>query len=69
MIKIWNTHIVCVTAIILSIGTKFVNKEEAVSGTRSEDSATLRLSSLRAFTGKMYSFVCLGHLLFLFVKK
>ena len=38
MIKIWNTNIVCVTAIVLSMGTKFVNKEETVSGTRSEDS-------------------------------
>ena len=44
-----------VTAIVLSISTKFVNKEEIVSDTRSEDSVTLRLSSLRVFTGKMYS--------------
>ena len=59
----------CVTAIILSMGTKFVNKEEIVSGTRSEDSVTLRLSSLRVFTRKMYSFFCLGYLFSLFVKK
>ena len=43
---------VCVTAIVLSMGKKFVHKEEIVSGTRSEDSVTLRLSSLRVFTGK-----------------
>ena len=43
------------TAIVLSMGTKFVNKEEIVNGTRSEDSVTLRLSSLRLFTMKMYS--------------
>ena len=42
----------CVTAIVLSIGTKFVNNEEIVSGTLGEDSVTLRLSSLRVFTGK-----------------
>ena len=36
----------CVTAIALSMGTKFVNKEEIVSCTRSEDSVNLRLSSL-----------------------
>ena len=43
----------CVTAIILSMGTQFVNKEEIVSGTRSEDSVTLRLSSLQVLT-EMY---------------
>ena len=47
---------VCVTAIILIVGTKVVNKEEIVSGTRSEDSVTLRLSSLRVFTGKCIVF-------------
>ena len=31
----------CVTAIVLSMGTQFVNKEEIVSGTCSEDSVTL----------------------------
>ena len=51
------------------MGTKFVDKEEIVSGTRSEDSATLRLSSLRVFTGKMYSLFCLGYLFFSFFKK
>ena len=51
------------------MGTKFVNKEEIVSGTRSEDSLTLRLSSLRVFRRRMYSFFCLGYLFFLFVKK
>ena len=45
----------CVTAIVLSMGTKFVNKEEIVSGTRSEDSVTLRLSTLRVFIMIMYS--------------
>ena len=69
MIKVCNTHIVCVTAIILSMGTKFVNKEEIVSGTRSEDSVTLRLSSLRVFTGKMFSFFCIGYLFFCLLKK
>ena len=34
----------CVTNIVLSMGTQFVNKEEMVSSTRSEDSVTLRLS-------------------------
>ena len=48
---------VCVTAIVLSMGTKFANKEEIVSGTRSEDSVTLRLSSLRVFAGKSIFFV------------
>ena len=67
-IEIWNTHILFMTAIILSTGTKFVNKEEIVSGTR-EGSVTLRLSSLRVFTGKMYSFFCLGYLFLLFIKK
>ena len=42
----------CVTAIALSMGTKFVNKEEIVSGTRSDESVTLPLSSLRVLTGK-----------------
>ena len=35
---------VCVPAIVLSMGIKFVNKEEIVSGTRSEELVTLRLS-------------------------
>ena len=43
----------CVTAIILSMGTQFVNKEEIVSGTRSEDSVIQCLSSLRVLT-EMY---------------
>ena len=53
IIDIWNTNIVCVTAIVLSMGTQFVNKEEIVSGTPSEDSVTLCLSSLRVLT-EMY---------------
>ena len=56
-----------VTTIILS--TKFANKEEIVSGTRSEDPETLRLSSQRVFLGKIYSFFCLGYLFFLLDKK
>ena len=56
IIDIWNTNIVCVTAIVLSMGTQFVNKEEIVSGTRSEDSVTLCLSSLRVLT-EMYKYV------------
>ena len=48
----------CVTAIALSMGNKFVNKEAIVRGTRSEDSVTLRLSSLRVFTMTMYSYLC-----------
>ena len=40
---------VCAPAIVLSMGTTFVNKEEIVSGTHSDDSVTLRLSSLRVF--------------------
>ena len=52
------------------MGTKFVNKEEIVSGTRSEDSVTLRLSFLIASVHmKMYSFICLSYLFFLSVKK
>ena len=50
------------------MGTKFVNKEEIVSGTCNEDSVTLCLSSLRVFTGKCIVF-CLDYLFFLFVKK
>ena len=46
----------CVTAIVLSMGTQFVDKEEIVSGTRSEDSATLSLSSLRVLT-EMYIYI------------
>ena len=42
----------CVTAIVHSMGTKFVTIEEIVSGTHSEDSVTLHLSSLQEFTGK-----------------
>ena len=53
----WNTNIVCVTAIVLSMGTQFVNKEEIVSGARSEDSVTLCLPSLRVLTEiNMYTF-------------
>ena len=46
---------VCVLApaIVLSMGTTFVNKEESVRGTRSEDSVTLHLSSLSVFTMTM----------------
>ena len=52
--------IVCVTAIVLSMGTQFVNKEEFVSGTRSEDSVTQCLSSLRVLTEMyIYIFFCL----------
>ena len=35
------------TAMVLSMGTNIVNKEKVVSGTCSEDSVTLCLSSLR----------------------
>ena len=50
----------CVTAIVHSMGTKFANKEEIISGTRSEDSVTICLSSLRVLT-EMYIniFLCL----------
>ena len=58
----------CVTAIVISMSTKFVNKEEIVSGTRSEDSVTLRLSSLRVLTGKCLA-LCFIYTFFLFVKK
>ena len=40
-------------AIVLSMGTQVVNKEEIVSGTCNEDSVTLCLSSLRVLT-EMY---------------
>ena len=56
-------------AIVLSMGTKFVNKEEIVSGTQSEDSVTPRLSSLRVFTIKMYSNICLNVFVFYLYKK
>ena len=39
-------HTLCVTAIVFSMGAKFVNNEEIVSGTCSEDLVTLCLSSL-----------------------
>ena len=67
----WNTHIVfvCVTAIVLSMGTKLVNKEEIVNGTRSEDSVNLRLSSLRVFTMIMYSNLCFNVFVFFIYKK
>ena len=58
----------CVTVIVIGMGTKFVNKEEIASGTRSDVSVTLRLSSLRVFKGKFIDFL-LGLLFFLFVKK
>ena len=58
IIDIWNTNVVCVTAIVLSMGTQFVNREEIVSGTRSEDSVTLCLSSLRVLT-EMYIYIFL----------
>ena len=58
LIDIWNTNIVCVTAIVLSMGTQFVNKEEIVSGTHNADSVTLCLSSLRVLT-EMYIFIFL----------
>ena len=46
LLSIFGAHILCLTAIVLSMGTKYSNKEEIVSGTPSEDSVTLRLSSL-----------------------
>ena len=53
-----------VTAIVFIMGTKFVNKEEIVSATRSEDSVTLRLSSPRLFTRRRIVFVqCISFLL------
>ena len=36
-----------VTAIVLSMGTKFVNKEEILSGTRSEGLVTIKLREER----------------------
>ena len=60
-----HTYCLCVPAIVLSMGSKFVNKEEIVSGTRSEVSVTLRLSSLRVFTMKMYIIVVLMYLFFI----
>ena len=56
----------CVTATVLSMGTKFVNKEEIISGTCSEDLVSLHLSSLLGVYKNMYSF-CLMYLFFLFV--
>ena len=38
------------------MGTQFLNKEEIVNGTRSEDSVTLCLSSLRVLT-EMYIYI------------
>ena len=55
------------TAIVLSMGTKFVNKEEIVSGTRSEDSVTVSFLTASVHR-KMYS-LCLMYLFLLFVKK
>ena len=52
----WNMHIICMTTTAFSMGTKFVNKEEIVSGTRIEDLFALRLSSLRVSTGKCIVF-------------
>ena len=43
-------------AIALSMGAKSVNIEEIVSGTRSKDSVTFRLSSMRVFTRKCMLF-------------
>ena len=60
---------VCVPAIVLSVGTKFVNRKEIVRGTRSEDSVTLRLSSLRVLTMKMYSTLCSNIFVFFICKK
>ena len=57
---------VCVSAIVLSMSTKFVNKEEIINSTRSEDSVTLRLSSLPVVTMKIF---VLMYLFFLFVKE
>ena len=56
-----------VTAIVLSMGTKFVNKEEIVSGTRSEDSVTHCVFPHCDCPWKMYS-IRLLYLLLLFVK-
>ena len=64
-----HTYCACVPAIVLSTGTKFVNKEEIVSGTRSEDSVNLRLSSPRVFTMKMYSNLCFNVFAFFICKK
>ena len=60
---------VCAPAIVLIMGTTLVNKEEIVSGTRSEDSVTLRLSSLQVLTMKMYNNCCFNVFVFLFLKK
>ena len=46
------TYCACVTAIVFTMGTKFLIKEKIVSGTRSEDSMTLRLSSLPVLARK-----------------
>ena len=54
------------TAIVLSMGAKFLNNEEIVSGTCSEDLVSLGLFSLLGVYKKMYSF-CLMYLFFLFV--
>ena len=52
-----HTYCIYMTAIVLSMGIKFANKEEIVSDTRSEDSVTLLPSSLRVFTGKCIVFL------------
>ena len=57
IIDIWNTNIVCVTAIVLIMGTHFVNKEEIVSGTRSEDSVTLSFLTASAHRECIYIFM------------
>ena len=58
----------CVTAIVLSMGTQFVNKEEIVSGTPSEDSVTPCLSSLRMLT-EMYIYIFFCLVIYLIEKK
>ena len=58
----------CLTAIVLSIGTKFVNKEEIVSGTHSKDSMTPHLSSLCMFT-RIFKVLVLMYLLIFYLQK
>ena len=49
-------------------GYQFVNKENIVSGTRSKELVTLRLSSLRVLT-EMYIYINVFCLVVLFDKK
>ena len=50
-------HKYCVTATVLSMGTQFVNMEEIVSGTRSEDSVTLSFLTASAHRN-VYIYIC-----------